>query len=310
MTRSTARCVLLMGVLGLSGVGCGDGDEPPLGPSGPPPVIPPALVGFTLAGNVTLSAVGETSQLTATAAYSDGTSKDVSRETQWSIGDARVLTISQDGVITIAGFGRTFVNARYQSRNATTRVTATPPGTFVISGRVREPGQGGVLDAAITDRASGLSATTNVDGFFSLAGLPTAQTRLAVTKSEYESREIDATSADIDAPIQRIVRLTAGESVEPPPLAPNDLSYDVDGVRCQPCRMIRIVVPTTGDMQFILTWQAPPTLTLYAGGMRLTSEGGRAEGFLTIPAPRELIVYVGANSGADHERFKLETTLP
>ena len=310
MTRSAARCVLLIGVLGLSGVGCGDGDDPPLGPSGPPPVIPPALVGLTLTGNVTLTAVGETSQLTATAAYSDGTSKDVSRETQWSIGDARVLTISQDGVITIAGFGRTSVNARYLSRNATTRVTATPPGTFVISGRVREPGQGGVLDAAITDRASGLSATSNIDGFFSLAAVPNSLTRLAITKSEYEPREIDATSAEIDAPIQRIVRLTAGESVEPAPLAPNDLSFDIDGVRCQPCRMIRITVPTAGDMQFILTWQAPPTLTLYAGGMRLTSESGRAVGFLTVPTPRELIVYVGANSGTDHERFKLETTLP
>jgi Bacterial Ig-like domain (group 2) len=291
MRCSTARCVLLMGVLGLSSIACDDKKEgPPLSPSpNPAPPPAPALVSLALTGNVNLSAVGETSQLTVTASYNDGSTKEVSKETRWTIGDQRVVTMSTEGLLTVVGFGNTFVNASYGNRNAFTRVTATPPGTFVISGRVREPGQGGVLDAMITVRGTGFSAMANADGIFQLAALPTPQARLGITKAEYEPRELDATSStDVDAPIQRIVRLMAGDSIEPAPLAPNDLSYDVDGARCEPCRMIRVTVPTTGDMQLVLTWDAPARLTLYAGGMTLTGDSGRTEGFLTISTPREL----------------------
>ena len=53
-----------------------------------------------------------------------------------------------------------------------------------------------------------------------------------------------------------------------------------------------------------------PPLTHFAGGMRVTSDSGSAEGFLTIPTPRELVVYVGADSARDHTKFKLSTTRP
>jgi hypothetical protein len=122
----------------------------------------------------------------------------------------------------------------------------------------------------ITHRGTGFSAMANADGIFQLAALSTPEARLGITKAEYEPRELNATSStDVDAPIQRIVRLTAGDSIEPAPLAPNDLSYDVDGAKCEPCRMIRVSVPTSGDMQLELTWDVPARLT-HAGGMTLT----------------------------------------
>ena len=110
---------------------------------------------------------------------------------------------SAGGLLTIVGLGRTFVSATYASKNAFSRVTATPPGTFVISGRVREPGQGGVLDATVVDRATGYSAAANHDGYFSLPSLPAPQARVGVTVNGYEPRELDANeSTDLDAPIQ------------------------------------------------------------------------------------------------------------
>ena len=312
MTGSTTWCTFLIGALSIAAIACNDQNDP-VGPtvSGNPTPPAPVVSSIALTGNVLLSAVGETSQLTLTASFSDGTTKDVTREGRWTIGDARVLTFSPDGLITIVGLGRTFVSATYANKNALSRVTATPPGTYVISGRVREPGQGGVLDATVVDRATGLSGVANRDGLFSLASLPAQEARVGVIMNGYEPREFDASSStDLDAPIQRIVRVTAGDVVEPAALAPNDLAYVIDGVVCQPCRMIRIEVPSTGDMQMVLTWQTPPRLTLFAGGMRVTSDSGSAEGFLTIPAPRELVVYVGADSARDHTKFKLSTTRP
>ena len=310
MPSSTPIGALIFAVLAAAGTAACDEHQSPTMPSDPPPPPPPVVVSVALTGNVLLTAVGETSQLTLTASLSDGTSKDVTRDGRWTIGDARVVTLAPDGLLTVVGLGRTFVNVSYAGRNAFSRVTATPPGTFVVSGRVREPGQGGVLDATVTDRATGASAVANADGMFSLAALPAAQARVSVARNGYEPRELDAdSSTDLDAPIQRVVSMTAGDAVEPPPLAPNDLSYDFDGIHCQPCRMIRIAVPTTGDMEFVLTWQSPSRLILFAGGMQITGDSGRANGFLTISTPRELVVYVGA-SLANHTKFKLTTTRP
>jgi hypothetical protein len=310
MTRPKPFRALVVAVLAAAGTAACDKHQSPTMPSDPAPPPSPAVVSIALTGNVLLTAVGETSQLTLTASLSDGTTQDVTSNGRWIVSDSRVATVTPDGLLTVVGLGRTFVNVSYVSKAAFTRVTATPPGTFVVAGRVREPGQGGVLDATVTDRATGLSAVANADGLFSLAALPTARVRVGVARNGYEPRELDADSAtDLDAPIQRVVQMTAGDAVEPPPLAPNDLSYQVDGIHCQPCRMIRIAVPTTGDMEFVLTWQTPARLMLFAEGMRMTGDSGRANGFLTISMPRELVVYVGAES-ANHTRFKLTTTRP
>lgn len=310
MPRSKPFCALVIAALAAGGTAACDKQQSPTTPSDPAPPPPPVVVSVSLTGNVLLTSVGETSQLTLTASLSDGSTQDVTSNGRWIVGDSRVVTVTADGLLTVAGLGRTVVTVSYVSKTAFTRVTATPPGTFVVSGRVREPGQGGVLDATVTDRATGLSAVANADGLFSLAALPAAQARVSVAKSGYEPRELDASSlTELDAPIQRVVRVTAGDAIEPPPLAPNDLSYEFDGIHCQPCRMIRIEVPTTGDMEFVLTWQSPPRLMLFVEGMRITGDSGRANGFLTISTPRELVVYVGAES-ANHTKFKLTTTRP
>src|SRR5262245_641655 len=112
MTRTSALGVLLIGVLGLSAVACDDKHEgPPISPSPNPPPAP-AFVSLTLTGNLNLSAVGETSQLTATAGYSDGTTKDVSRESRWSVNDQRVATVAADGLLSVVGLGRSSVSVR------------------------------------------------------------------------------------------------------------------------------------------------------------------------------------------------------
>jgi hypothetical protein len=312
MNRSVSLRVVIA-VLALVATACDDNSptQPTPGPPPPPPL--PTIVRITLEGNTRLSAVGETSQLAVTAVYNDGTTKDVTSECQWNVSNPSVVRIAGDGLLTVEALGRTFISVNYQRWNASSTVIATPPGTFAISGRVREPGRGGVAEATVTDRTSRRSATTNNAGLFSIGGLLAPEVRLAVTRPDYEPREVDGTdTVDVDVPLQHIVRINAGESIEPAPLAPNDLTYDVEGVRCQPCRMIRIMIPSNGDMEMRVNWRTPGTLVLYAGGMTFSSSNGALSGFLTIPSRRELIVYVGAldSAGGSHKAFTFWTSSP
>ena len=81
MTGSTTWCTFLIGALSFAGIACNDRNDP-VGPTvqGNPTPPAPVVSSIALTGNVLLSAVGETSQLTLTASFSDGTTKDVTRE--------------------------------------------------------------------------------------------------------------------------------------------------------------------------------------------------------------------------------------
>ena len=288
--------------------------------SAPTPTAPttpstpaPTVTGLSISGNLTLTAVGETSQLTATATLSDNTTKDVTSSGRWQWGNTQVITISSGGLVTVVGFGATWISFVYQSRGAAENVTATLPGTFAIGGRVREPGVGSLPNVSVVDTLSGRSATTGSDGEFSLAGLPRLPAHIKAEKEGYEPAEVDATQAFVDLPIQHVVRLVAGETIRPADLAPNDLSYTVGGNSCSPCRLIRVVVPQAGTVHVRVTWTpAASKLTLFVEGQVVP---GLTDGLIAdvpINGPREVLMYLGmvppiALPG--HMPFTFETSL-
>jgi hypothetical protein len=64
-------------------------------------------------------------------------------------------------------------------------VRATPPGTFTVSGRVHEPGQGGesglgVEQVVVREALSATSTATNARGQYSLGALIRARLRFEV----------------------------------------------------------------------------------------------------------------------------------
>jgi hypothetical protein len=247
-------------------------------------------------GGASLSAVGETSQLTATATFHDGRIADVTSKASWESSDPSVLTVSPDGLVTVVGFGTSIIEARY-TQSSSIRVFATPPGTFVALGRVREPGQSGVNDVRVSDPLSGTSTLTSQvsgeRGSFSLGAL--TNTRLRFEKQAYEGRDYDVTpNARVEVALQRMIRLTAGETVAPLPLTPHDLSYDVGSDRCEPCRLVRIVTTTAGVLQLKLTWTEPTVaLSVWANG-RLFS-GTFPDVIAEVPVSAgEVVTYVGA----------------
>ena len=314
--RIVNRIVLVVLAQGL--VGCGS--RAPVSPTAPTTTTTatstplPTTTRIAISGNVTLTRVGETTQLTATATLSDSTTKDVTRDAKWFWGDARVATVSPSGLVTVVGFGATWISATYQSRGASMTVTATLPGTFVLAGRVREPGAGGIANVPVVDTVSGRSATTDSDGYFSVAELPRLQAHFKAEKDGYEPAETDATQTNVDLPLQRVIRLNAGsETGKPETLAPNGVSYIVDGKICNPCRLIRIVVPRAGILDVRVTWTVPASkLTLFAEGQVVAGVVGALAANLFIDAPREVLIYLGVASPgvvADHTPFTVETSM-
>jgi hypothetical protein len=309
--RVPSAVVLLVMMLGL--VGCGS--NAPVSPTTPTTTVTasPATTRVVISGNVTLSRIGETTQLTATASLSDNTTKNVTSDGKWQWGDSRVATISPSGLLTVVGFGSTWISFTYLSRGAGITVSATPTGTFVIAGRVRQPGAGGFANLLVVDTLSGRSGTTDSDGNFSLAELPRLQAHFKIEKEGYEPVEQDATQTNVDLPLQRVVRLTAGETAHPDALAPNDLSYTVGGRICNPCRLIRVVVPSAGTVHVHVTWTGTSaSLSLFAEGQVVPGAIRDLIADVPINAPGEVLMYLGAVPPSvliDHTFFTLETSL-
>ena len=254
-----------------------------------------------ITGTAMLFAAGETTQLTAFADFSDGTTADVTAESRWDSSSPEIATVTQTGLVTARTLGAVSISARYPATNlptsrfAATTISITPPGTFVATGRVREPGSGGVPGARILLIATGQSILTPPSGAFSIAGLTDG--RMLITKDGFES--VSATAeADVftDIPLQRVIHVEAGSAPLTDVLAPNDVEYHMNAdTVCQPCRMIRVSSQTSGTVRVRITWtELQSTLNLWLNGNMFPPTATReivAE--LPITGGVEMPVYVG-----------------
>src|SRR6202022_4312174 len=101
----------------------------------PPPRHPSLTANnLTIDGNTALTDIGQTSQLTARATFSDGTVKDVTSATQWTSTHPSVITISAKGLVTVVQLGRSAIQASYLGKYASVVVLATQSGTSVVTG--------------------------------------------------------------------------------------------------------------------------------------------------------------------------------
>ncbi len=96
-----------------------------------PSAAPAALLAVTVTGKGTLD-IGESTPLTATASWSDGTSKTVTAESQWVSDDATVCTVDKGGTATGTGEGPCNVSAVYSQavgrHGLSVRGSSTPNG--------------------------------------------------------------------------------------------------------------------------------------------------------------------------------------
>jgi uncharacterized protein YjdB len=88
---------------------------------------PSTLNSITITGTTTLSAVGQTTQLTATATLLGGTSSNVSTQATWQSSNDGVAVISATGLVTASGYGIADISAAYQGMTGGVSVSVTPP---------------------------------------------------------------------------------------------------------------------------------------------------------------------------------------
>jgi hypothetical protein len=324
MTKQPLALLLLGGTLMLA-LACGEDRATPVTPTTPNvPAAPPAApvvrpTSLTLSGTVAFEAPGETSQLTATAGYADGTTRDVTREAQWTTSSAFIASISTDGVLTARGLGLTSVLVRFPVTNPSlfrsAQVIVTPAGTFTASGRVREPGAGGLGGALLLHLGSGQTATSSSDGYYHFGGL-TGDARFYVTRAEFEDAEVELVrDAFGDVPLQRVVHVAAGGETYSGRLAPNDMDYMADGTsHCQPCRMIRVTSDGAGLVRIRLTWTGSAAMAVWVGGQMIvpgdTAREVVADVLVTAGDARIYVGTIRSDSEGDYIAFTVTATRP
>jgi hypothetical protein len=279
--------------------------------------VTPLVTSVFLSGGLSLTAAGQTGFLTATARFADASTKDVTTEATWTSSDVSVATVSA-GFVTATGLGKTTIQATYSNRSGFTTVQVTPAGTFVILGRVRDPGQGqgaglGVPGFTVRDVMTGRVTTTDASGDYSLGGIFPGD-RVIYEKAGWETVERVFNSGDDDAQpgAQRVVSISAG-STAVISTAPNDVVYQLQpGVSCTPCRLVRVQSSTSGTLHLTLTWTGTgPRLNLWIDGQMYSSNGiAPIRVVVDIPVnPGETLVYAGLVGGQPFSTGYMTVTL-
>jgi hypothetical protein len=187
----------LLVLIGLVAAGACDDRVPPTRPSPntttPVPPAPPGpskvLTSLRLDGPASVPP-GESAKYTATARWSDGSSRDVTSEAEWSSTDESVLLVTAPGTIAARSNGDASVQAGFEGWMGGKEVLVVPAGRY----RMRVSVADGLVPVSpifdarvevISGPAAGLAAATKWDGAATLYGVP-ADVEIRVAKDGYE----------------------------------------------------------------------------------------------------------------------------
>lgn len=85
----------------------------------------PTVSGLVISGTAALANKNDTTQLTAIANLSDGTSQNVTTTAVWSTSNAGIASVSSSGLVTATGNGSATVTATYQGRSGNLVIVVT-----------------------------------------------------------------------------------------------------------------------------------------------------------------------------------------
>lgn len=254
-------------------------------------IVPRAAVGLTLTTSLSFTAVGQTRQLVAVVRFNDNSTIDVSTDAEWHSNDPSIVDVTASGAATASGLGTATITVKYGAMGLTTLMTVLPPGAFVVSGRVRLPGNGGggqllgVPGFTVTNTDLGSSVLSNAQGRYTIVAA--IGTRLTFEKSGFEPAELVVSRPTEEPTVQQLIRIPAGETATAT-IFENDVTYDPSPLfHCDNCRLIRVVSPAAGTLHVQINWTASfGALALWINGAQLDGTG-----------PQPLIADVPVNAG-------------
>jgi len=85
------------------------------------------VIEIVVSGKTELSVIGETTQLTATGKFSDGSLRGITGEALWTSSDSSVLAVSATGLVTVVRFGHAYISATYDAMSAGQTIEAADP---------------------------------------------------------------------------------------------------------------------------------------------------------------------------------------
>src|SRR5688572_10877623 len=173
--KSRFIALVAVAILAVALVSCGDDPSPvrpsPLG-STPPPTGSSTVTRIDTVIPASMEP-GASVQATARATLSDGSSRDVTSEAQWSSSNTGVVRAGGTGVLAAGTRGEAVVVARHSGRSSSGHILVLPTGTFRLTGRVADTGVpvDGVRVEVIGGTGQGLTAVSNAAGDFALYGV-------------------------------------------------------------------------------------------------------------------------------------------
>lgn len=214
-TRGRLAPLLVALVLALASARCINGSG--TAPAPTPTAAPPDVTAMAVTGAGAAVNPGQTSQLTATATYSDGTIEPVTDRAAWSSTNTAIATVSATGVATFVAVGEVEIRATFKSVTGMARVTvdAVQAVKYDLTGRLTDRDNNRGVENVRVEVTDGpdvqRSATTDVDGRYTLSSLSPGTVTVRITNPKYE-------------PVTRAVTLTGPTRLDvalvPIPVAP------------------------------------------------------------------------------------------
>jgi hypothetical protein len=161
-----------------------------------------AVVRIIVAG--TPPPLGTSSQFTAIAVLTDGSSQTVTSQATWLSSNTSVATVSGSGMVSARSNGSVVISATYAGTEGSLAFAVVPPATVTLSGTITDATSGSGVAATVTvkDALGGIkSAVADGAGRYSILGLAggavdvtaVAPNYVAITKSimMYGDRTLD-----------------------------------------------------------------------------------------------------------------------
>lgn len=192
-------------------------------PTNPTPAVPSATQ-VIVTGST--PAMGGSSQFTATATLSDGSTQNVTSQAAWTSSNQNVATVSATGSVTAVSGGTARITATYQERSGLVEILILASGSSVhtLSGVVTDAKAGYVLERAEVRVTSGvnvgMSARTDEGGRYTLSDLEPGPMTIRATASQSTWEPLER-SMTLAGDSQLDFALPRAASTDPNPPAPS-----------------------------------------------------------------------------------------